>query len=415
MSNSFIKRDHCLICGDKNLTKYLSLGKSAFANSLLEAKDLDKPEPKAPLDVYFCNNCKLVQLLDIVDRQLLFNKYYYFSSTSPVLVNHFESYAEELVDLFPAQAKKLVIDIGSNDGILLKPLQQLGCTVLGIDPAKNIAKDLEDSSIDTIWDFFGTPLVPSIMKKYGKAGIISANNVLAHTDAIHDILDGVRELLDDDGVFVFEVQYILDLLEKNEFDNTYHEHICHYALAPILYLLKKHNMSAFKVKHVDTHGGSLRVYASLSSRKVPVDSSIKKLLKREHEFGLDTAETYVNFAKNAPINKRKLRTLLLSLKKKNKTIVGYGAPAKAATLLQYCNIGTDIIDYITDSAPSKQGLYLPGVHIPILSPQTLKTRTPDYIVILAWNYAPAIMEKESWFSDGGGKFIIPVPSPRVVK
>lgn len=415
MNNIYIKRKTCLICEGNNLKKYLSFGKLAFANSYLKLKDLQKPEYTAPLEVYFCNTCKLAQLLDIVDRKILFKKYYYFSSTSPVLVKHFEAYAEELVNLFPMQSKKLVIDVGSNDGILLSPVKKLGGKVLGVDPAKNIAKHLQKTKIDTIWDFFSKKLAKKIAKKYGKAGIISANNVLAHTDTIHDILEGVRILLDENSIFVFEVQYLSDLLKKNEFDNTYHEHICYYSLTPVIYLLRLHQMSVFRVKHVDTHGGSLRIYASLMSNNFPKDSSVGEFLENEKLSGLDKFKTYVRFAKKVPVNRRKLRSLLLNLKKKNKKIVGYGSPAKAATLLQYCGIGPSVIDYIIDSAPSKQGLYLPGMHIPIVSPNRLKIQKPDYIVILAWNYANAILEKESWFKESGGAFIIPVPTPRITK
>lgn len=415
MQSTFIKKDTCLICNSKDVTRYLSLGESAFANSYVKKRELHNREPKAPLDVYFCNNCKLVQLLDIVDRGLLFKTYYYFSSTSPVLVNHFESYAKDVVSMFPSQSKKLIIDIGSNDGILLKPFKDLGCDVLGIDPAVNISKQMKKSDIETLWEFFGSSLVPTIQKKYKKPGIICANNVLAHTDMIHDILEGVRLLLDETGIFIFEVQYIRDLLNKNEFDNTYHEHICYYSLMPIIYLLNMHNMSVFDVKHVETHGGSLRVFASLATSKIPVSSSVEEMLNQEKEAGLDTLETYLKFAKIPSQNKNTLRKMLLQLKHKNKKIVGYGAPAKAATLLQYCQIGPEIIDYITDAAPSKQGLFLPGVHIPIVSPSVLSSNTPDYIVVLAWNYAENIIKKESWFRKNGGKFIIPVPTPRILE
>src|SRR5258708_29323071 len=242
MKKAVVKHTNCLICGQNKLTKYLSLGKSAPANSYLEKSELNKPEFVAPLDVYFCHTCNLAQLFHIVDRELIFRDYAYFSSTSPMLVKHFEMYAQEVFHDFPSQAKQLVVDIGSNDGVLLKPFKKLGAKVLGIDPAENIAQVANEQGIETISAFFSKEMVLDLIKKYGKAGIITSNNTLAHTDTLHDIFDGVEEMLDDKGVFIFEVQYLLDLLSHNEFDNTYHEHICFHAITPLRYLLKMHDM-----------------------------------------------------------------------------------------------------------------------------------------------------------------------------
>src|SRR5258708_14256355 len=225
MKKAVVKHTNCLICGQNKLTKYLSLGKSAPANSYLKKSQLNKPELFAPLEVYFCHTCNLAQLLHIVDRELIFRDYAYFSSTSPMLVKHFEMYAQEVFHDFPLQAKQLVVDIGSNDGVLLKPFKKLGAKVLGIDPAENIAQVANEQDIETIPAFFSKEMVPKLIKKYGRAGIITSNNTLAHTDVLHDIIAGIKELLEKDGVFVFEVQYLVDLLTHNEFDNTYHEHI----------------------------------------------------------------------------------------------------------------------------------------------------------------------------------------------
>lgn len=412
---SFYKSRKCLICRSTKLSKYLSLGKAVPANSYLTKKDLKREEFKAPLEVYFCHNCNLAQLLHIVDRALLYNRYHYFSSTSPMLIKHFEGYAKEVFNRYPEQSKQLVVDIGSNDGVLLKPFKKLGARILGIDPAKNIAKIANKQGIETIAEFFGKNKVATLIKKYGKAGIITSNNTLAHTDALHDIFEGVKEFLDENGVFVFEVQYLLDLLTHNEFDNTYHEHICFHAVRPLLYLLKTHGMKIIDVIHTDTHGGGIMVFASHSRSSFPIAKAVNKFLENEKRFGLDKLSTYKNFAKRPPIVKEQLTKMLLDLKKKGRKIVAYGASAKATTLLQYCNIGPNIIDYITDSAPSKQGKFTPGTHIPIVKPEILKSKLPDYIVITAWNYANNIMEKEKWFKEGGGKFIIPIPKPRIVE
>ena len=411
----FYKSNKCLICGSLKLTKYLSLGRVAPANSYLTKAQLKKDEFKAPLEVYFCHNCHLAQLLHIVDRRLLYDRYAYFSSTSPMLVKHFEEYANKIFRKFPKQSKQLVIDIGSNDGVLLKPLKILGARVLGIDPAKNIARVANKEGIETIATFFNQDLVPEIIKKYGRAGIITSNNTLAHTDIIHDIFAGVKNLLDSSGVFVFEVQYIADLLTHNEFDNTYHEHICYYSIGPLSYLLKMHGMEIFDIIHTDTHGGAVMVFATHSPSFFPVSKAVKKFLDEEIRLGLHKLSTYKNFAKRPPLVKNKLTKLLKNLKKEGKKITAYGASAKATTLLQYCNIGPEIIDYITDSAPSKQGKYTPGTHIPIVAEETLRAKTPDYIIITAWNYAKNIMEKkEGWFKKQGGKFIIPIPEPVIV-
>lgn len=410
----YYKSRKCLICRSKKLSRYLSLGRVALANSYLSRTELNKEEFKAPLEVYFCHNCNLAQLLHIVDRGLIYNKYSYFSSTSPMLVKHFEEYAKEIYSRFPNQAKQLVVDIGSNDGVLLKPLMKLGANILGVDPAKNIAKIANLEGIETIPAFFNKNLVKKIIKKYGKAGVITSNNTLAHTDILHDIFDGAKDLLDKNGVFVFEIQYLADLLAHNEFDNTYHEHICYHAVSPLSYLLKMHGMDIIDVIHSDTHGGGIIVFASHSPLPFPIKKSVSEFLNNEKLLGLNKLTTYKKFAKVPPIVKKKLTKILLDLKANGKKIAAYGASAKATTLLQYCSIGPEVIDYITDSAPSKQGKYTPGTHIPIVPPERLKQKKVDYIVITAWNYANNIMEKEKWFKDAGGKFIIPIPEPKII-
>src|SRR3990167_427762 len=407
------KRATCMVCGDKKLTPFLFLGKTAVANSFLTKRDLLKRELKVPLTVYYCHACHLIQLLDIVDRKLLFEKYAYFCSASTPLLRHFQNYAEELLKRFPAQAKKLTVEIASNDGILLKPLKERGARVLGVDPARNVVQIARRKGIPTIADFFSAKLARKILRKYGKAGLIVANNVLAHTDTLHDIIAGVKELLDEKGVFVFEVQYAIDLLDSNEFDNTYHEHICYFSLFPLTYLLKKHGLEIFDVKRVDTQGGSIRVFASHSPLRFPVKKSLSLLRLLEHKKGMDRLATYRKFAKRPPLVKHMLNQLLQTLKKHGKKIAGYGAPAKGNTLLQYCSIGPGLIDYIIDTTPVKQNKFTPGTHIPIVHPSMLKKSTPDYILLLAWNYADAIIQKEEWFSKQGGKFIIPVPKPAI--
>lgn len=410
----YYKSSHCLICKSKRLTSYLSLGRAAPANSYLTKAQLKQKEFKAPLRAYFCHNCYLAQLLHIVDRSYIYRHYDYFSSTSPMLVKHFDEYANEVFKRYPKQIKQLVVDIGSNDGVLLKPFKKLGAKVLGIDPAKNIAEIANRQGIETIADFFSSKKVPGLIKKYGKAGIITSNNTLAHTDALHDIFEGVKEFLDKNGIFVFEVQYLADLLAHNEFDNTYHEHICFHAIAPLSYLLKTHAMEIIDIIHTDTHGGGIMVFATHTPSALRVSKTVGQYLENEKKLGLNKLSTYKKFAKRPPLVKKKLTKMLKDLKKKGKKITAYGASAKATTLLQYCGIGPDVIDYITDSAPSKQGKFTPGTHIPIVKPEMLRQKTPDYIIITAWNYADNIIEKEKWFKNRGGKFIIPIPAPKII-
>jgi len=404
---------HCIICHNEKIIKYFSLGKQSPSNAYLEKKQLKTKEFKFPLGVSFCPKCHLAQLDFILDRPALFRHYAYFSSTSPQLLIHFDKYAEEVSRRFPKQTKKLVFEIASNDGLLLKSFKKRGARVLGIDPAENIAQQANKQGIKTIAKFFGRAVVPEILENYGKVGIITANNILAHTDEIHDVVAGVKQLLDKDGIFIFEVQYLADLLKNNEFDNTYHEHVFYFSLFPLIKLLGRYRLKIFDVRHVDTQGGSLRIYAGHTPLHFPVKKSLSQFLEKERQQGLGKIETYINFAGYPLKIKRGIKTILTQIKSKRKKIIGYGAAAKGNVLLQYCKIDSKILDYITDEAPSKQGKYTPGTHIPIVSPKCLTKEKPDYILLLAWNYTPSILEKEKWFIDQGGKFIIPIPRPYI--
>ena len=349
----------------------------------------------------------------MVDRKKLFLNYDYFSSASPQLKAHFSDYAKEVFNRFPEQAKKLTLEIASNDGILLKCFQQLGAKVLGVDPAKNIVQFAQKNGVETLPVFFNLKTAENILRKYGPAGIISANNVLAHTDDLHSMVGGVKKLLAENGVFVFEIQYLLDLLQKNEFDNTYHEHVCYFSLAPLCALLEKHGLKIFDVEHVSTQGGSLRVFAGHNPLLFPTSKSVGKFLLEEKNQGLYELKTYKNFGSKPRKIKKQLASLLKKLKKQNKKIVGYGAAAKATTLLAYSGI-SKFINYIADDSPQKQGKYMPGNHVPIVSSETLKKDTPDYVVLFAWNYADSIIKRESWLKEKGVKFIKPVPEVQII-
>ncbi len=414
MAKVIEKKKSCIVCGHKNLFKYLDLGKSALANSYLKKSDLQKPEPKFPLRVYYCPNCHLAQLFDWVDRKALFEYYAYLTGKSWPMHEHFRKYAEDVYRQFPNQAKQLTLDIGSNDGFLLKCFQDLGGKILGVDPAKNIVRTANKSGIKTLPVFFDLAVARKILKGYGQAGVITANNVLAHTDNLAGIIAGVKNLLHPNGVFIFEVQYLGDLIRNNEFDNTYHEHICYFSLTPLTKLLSQSGLQIFDVEKVNTQGGSIRVYAGTTPNPFPVKNSVRKILLGEKSQGLQNSKTYKKFGMVPKKIKKDLVELLTKLKKQNKTIVGYGAAAKGNTLLQYCEIGPDLIDYIVDTTPSKQGKFTPGTHIPIYSPKHLKKETPDYVLILAWNYADLILKKEVALKKKGVKFIVPIPKVKIV-
>ncbi len=414
MQSKIKNKKVCIVCGYKDLVKYLDLGESALANSYLKKADLKKKEPKFPLRVYYCKNCHLAQLADWVDRKVLFEYYAYLTGKSWPMHGHFREYAKDVNSRFPFQTKKLTIDIGSNDGFLLSCFKEMGGNILGVDPARNVARDANKLGIKTLPVFFDEDIAGKIFKKYGPAGIITANNVLAHTDNIHGIISGVKKLLDENGVFVFEVQYIAELIGKNEFDNTYHEHICYFSLAPITTLLGKWGLQAFDVAEVNTQGGSIRVYAGHAPLTFPINKSVKKLLAKEQKQGLHDVKTYKNFGTVPEKMKKDLVALLTRLKKQNKTIIGYGSAAKGNTMLQYCGIGPELLDYVVDTTPTKQGKFTPGTHIPIYPPEHIKKNKPDYILILAWNYADKIIEKEKALSKKGIKFIVPVPKIKII-
>src|SRR3989344_1881203 len=404
------KNSNCRSCKGNNLQKVISLGSMPPANAFLKKEELNSKEASFPLEVYFCKNCGFVQLVDIVDPELLFRNYVYVSSTSPVFVQHFKELAHRIIDNFKLPKNSLVIDIGSNDGILLRPFKEMGMKVLGIDPAEKIAEIATKSGIETMPVFFNSNVARDIVKSKGKAKFISATSVFSHVDDLDEFLDGVKDLLDDDGVFLIEVYYLKELLEKNLFDTIYHEHLSYFTARTMSSLMERKGLELFDVEVTDTHGGSLRAYAQRKNGIHKISHSVKDFIKKEEDMKLDKIGTYLEFAKKIDSNKKALLELLKDLKSKNKKIVGYGAPAKGNTLLNYFGIGTNYLDYIVDDSAWKQGLYTPGMHIPVVSAEFLAKQKPDYMLILAWNFAKPIMKKLNDFDN----FIIPVPVPSTV-
>ncbi len=404
----------CRICKNEKLKTFLSLGTTPLANSFLSKEDLKKEEKRFPLELCFCDNCKLVQLTFIVPSEDMFSNYVYLSSTTKTFQKHFSEMAEHITKSFSLSKNSLAVDIGSNDGILLKGFQKSDVQVIGVEPAANVAKIAEENGVETINDFFNEKVVDEIIKRKGKADVVTATNVFAHIDDIDSVVENVKSLRKDEGIYVIEIQYFADTIETMTFDNVYHEHMSYYTLSSLDFFFKKHNMKVFIVERVPTHGGSLRVFAAKNGSKHKVHESIKKLLDYEKSIGIDDFETYRKFGQEVYGVRDKLVDYIKNIKKQNKSIAAYGAPAKGNTLLNFCNIGKNYIEYIVEDNPLKQGLYAPGTHIPVVSSKMLDENLPDYILILAWNFADEILEKTKRYRENGVKFIVPLPKPKIV-
>ena len=408
------KKTTCRVCTKNTLKKILTLGPTPLANAFLTEQQINTGEKFYPLDVYFCTNCHFLQLGHVISPLLLFQNYVYVSSTSKVFIKHFEQYAERVYKRLKLNAGSLVIDIGSNDGILLKPFKKLGTKVLGIEPAENIAEIARAEGIDTISEYFSKKLAHFVVKKYGKADIITANNVFAHIDDLDEVIEGLKILLKDNGVFIMEAPYLIDFLQKRYFDLVYHEHLSYWSVDALQTLFKRFNMTVFFVEKVAVHGGSIRVFVKKEEGQFTVDKSVKQFLLKEGEMKLKDITTYLDYAQKVYENKVKLLLLLEKLKSEGKTIAAYGAPAKGNTLLNFFGIGTETLDFVVDDSKFKQGLFTPGKHIPVVPSQQLYEKKPDYVLILAWNFADSIMDMHKNYRKDGGRFIIPVPKPRIV-
>ncbi len=415
MQSYLIHRTTCRICRSAKLELILSFGPTPLANAFLDERDRYGSELSFPLDVYLCKDCGFVQLLDVVNPVVLFKDYVYVSSTSPVFVEHFETFAKQASLKLGLSKKSFVVDIGSNDGILLKPFKKLGVRVLGVEPDTIIAGFARKAGVPTISEFFTPKTAKKIVKQYGSADIVTATNVFAHIDDIHEVMLGVKILLKKEGVFVMEASYLVDVLEKNLFDTVYHEHLSYYSVSALKIFFEGAGMKIVDVERVASHGGSLRVFAQKKEASGTPSSSVGKLLALEKRLKLQDEETYRAYELRILINRAKLLTLLTGLKKDGKRIAGYGAPAKGNTLLNFFSIGKELLDYIVDDSPHKQGKHTPGKRIPVVASTRLINDPPDYLLILAWNFAPSIIAKNETFRKKGGKFIIPVPTPRIIK
>ena len=412
--NPVRRRADCRLCGSRRLTLVLALTPTPPANAFVPARAKDTPQACFPLDVFFCEECHHVQLLDVVDPRILFENYVYVSGTSPVLVRHFEDYARAALERFRPAPGSLVVDIGSNDGTLLEFFRRRGLKVLGVDPARDIAAAATACGIETWAEFFTPTAAARIRAERGKASIVAANNVFAHADDLAEIVDGVRALLAPDGVFVFEVSYLVDVYEKTLFDTVYHEHLAYHSVEPLVRFFAARGMEFFAAERIDSHGGSLRGFVQIKDGPRSKDGSVDALIALEKSLALDRAATLAAFARKIETVRDSLRALLLDLKAQGKRIAGFGAPAKATTLMYHFGLGPDLVGFIVDDSPLKQGLYTPGLHVPVVAPDVLYANRPNYLLILAWNFARPIMAKHARFAAEGGRFIVPLPTVEVL-
>lgn len=406
------KQRICRFCGEDLNKTFINLGAQPLSNSYVS--DEKQPENIYPLHVWVCGNCKLVQLEEYETPEEIFSEYSYFSSYSDSWLKHAKEYTDYMVERFGFNDKSHVVEIASNDGYLLQYFIEKGIPVLGIEPAKNVAAVAEQKGVTTLSEFFGVALANKLAKKQ-KADLLLGNNVLAHVPDINDFVEGMHVLLADDGIITMEFPHLLQLIANNEFDTIYHEHFSYLSFSVVNQIFAVHGLKIFDVEELETHGGSLRIFACHNNlNKYDISKSVAEMLRREETACLLDMTAYTHFEKRVQQTKRDLLSLLIQLKNAGKNIVAYGAAAKGNTLLNYCGIGTDFINYVVDKNPNKQGVFLPGSRIPVLAPDIIKQTKPDYVLVLPWNLKSEITEQLSYIKDWQGKFIFAIPHVEVI-
>jgi hypothetical protein len=405
----------CRFCRGPLQDLVVDLGMSPLCESYLRSDQTNAMEPFYPLRVYVCRECWLVQLEQYVSAEHIFTEYAYFSSFADSWVQHARDYSERMIDRFGYGPHSQVIELASNDGYLLQWFVKAGIPALGIEPAANVAAAAEDVGVPTLVRFFGVDLANELAAEGRFADLLLGNNVLAQVPDLNDFVAGMKIVLAPTGVLTMEFPHVMRLIDENQFDTIYHEHFGYFSLHTTRAIFRHHGLELFDVEEIPTHGGSLRVYARhVEDDSKPVLPTVTDLLSREEAFGLTSVERYRQFSAHVEATKRGILELLIGLKRDGKTIAGYGAPGKGNTLLNYCGIRTDFLDFTVDRNPYKQGLFLPGTHIPILPPEEIERRRPDYVFILPWNFRQEIMEQMAGIRAWGGQFIVPIPDAQVV-
>ncbi|MBN2373534.1 methyltransferase domain-containing protein [bacterium] len=417
MKKVFIRKSkmRCRFCDTPLKHLFVSLGSSPLSNSYLTKEQLHKMEPFYPLDVYVCENCFLVQLQEFENPETIFTDYAYFSSYSDTWLKHAKDYVDRMTGLFGLGKHSYVTEIASNDGYLLQYFVEKGIPVLGIEPARNVAEVAEKKGIPTETAFWGRETAARLASKGKYADLLLGNNVLAHVPDLNGFVSGLKIILKPQGVITMEFPHLMRLVEETQFDTIYHEHFSYFSLITADKVFASHGLTIFEVEELPTHGGSLRIYARHAEDNTkPFSERVYELKERETAAGFTNIDSYSGFSEKVKALKRETVRFLIQAKEEGKRIVGYGAPAKGNTLLNYCGIRTDFIDYTVDRNPHKQGRYLPGSHIPVESPNRIKETKPDYVMILPWNLKDEIMEQMSFIREWGGRFFIPIPKNTVI-
>lgn len=407
------KAKNCAFCDSCKVIPFMDFGKMALAGGFLKKEDFHK-ETKFNMRMGFCEQCFAVQIIDKISPDLLFKDYFYFSSTIKTLQNHFNEYAKEIASRFLNSENASVLEIGCNDGILLKPLAENNIkTIIGVDPALNVISTINDNRIKTICNYFNENVAENVIENYGKIDLVTANNAYAHIDDIQGTTRAIKKVLSDDGVFVFEVHYLGNIIDGLQYDMVYHEHIYYYSLLSAINHFKKYDMTVFDIEPKKIHGGSYRFYVCNNHGKHAnqISKNVNELIKIEKGKGYNILDTYKDFSNNVHKIKNELMDLIINLKSKGKRIAGYGASGRANTMIQFCELTKDHIDYMIDDSPSKLGYFTPGSHFEIKSNSILyDDNPPDYVIIFAWTFFDEIRSKNLNYLKSGGKFIVPLPS-----
>ncbi len=410
-----VEGDVCRFCGGTRHRTFVDLGMSPLCESFLSRDQIDRMEPFYPLFAFVCESCFLVQLKEYVTADHIFSDYAYFSSYSDSWVEHTRRYTDAMVERFDLNASSQVVEVASNDGYLLQHFVERGVPALGIEPAANVAAVARDKGIPTRVAFFGRELAAQLVEEGGRADLLVGNNVLAHVPDLNSFVAGLKILLSDTGVLTMEFPHLQRLIDGNQFDTIYHEHFCYFSFRTVRQVFAAHGLTLFDVEELPSHGGSLRVYAAHDDdRSKQVGLRVESLLRREIDAGYERIETYQSFGPQVEQTKRRLLEFLITARAEGKQVVGYGAPGKGNTLLNYCGIRTDFVDYTVDRNPNKHGKYLPGTHIPIYAPERIFETKPDYVLILPWNLQREISEQMKDIRQWGGRFVVPIPELAIV-